>query len=441
VTALTDTSAPRGLAARHHARLRGAWGDSLLRNSVLIMANTVVTSLLGYVYWLVAARLFDTATVGLASAVIGLMTITAIVANVGVAGALVQRLPGRARGAEWSTSLSAGIVGAGVAGTVGGLAVIGVLALAGSGLDVVHGSLAFAAVFVLGVCSWALSMVLDYTFIAERSSGHMLVRGTLMGVLKIPLLALAAAGGATALGLFGSWVGATVLAAAVGLAVQVPRMGKAFRFRLAVRRELRAMGRSVAGNHLISIGNVLPVYLLPTLIVSRLDAADGAFFYMTWMLGGAFFMISSAIGSSLFAEGSNEPEALRARMRSAAKLVALLLTPAMLVMLIAGDRVLGVFGADYAAAGSTLLVLLTLSAVPDAITNLSVARLRVERRLGFAGALTIGMALTALAGSWLLLPSLGIAGAGWAWLGAQSLGSVAVAVDALARRARTVPTA
>src|SRR6478672_7592763 len=43
--------------------------DSLLRNSLFIMANTVVTSAFGFVFWLLAARLCSAPVVGLTAAI------------------------------------------------------------------------------------------------------------------------------------------------------------------------------------------------------------------------------------------------------------------------------------------------------------------------------------------------------------------------------------
>jgi O-antigen/teichoic acid export membrane protein len=113
-------------------------------------------------------------------------------------------------------------------------------------------------------------------------------------------------------------------------------------------------------------------------------------------------------------------------------LTAKLLLPAMITMALLGRYVLGVFGPQYAKAGIGLLLVLTLAAIPDAITNIQVAVLRVERRLRAAAILTCSMALVALIGGWALAPE-GITAIGVAWLAAQSLGSAWVAWD---RRAR-----
>ncbi len=158
-------------------------------------------------------------------------------------------------------------------------------------------------------------------------------------------------------------------------------------------------------------------------------AAEGAFFYTTWMVGSLFFTISAAASASLFAEGGYAPDELRHQRRRTVRLIAALLAPVMVGMLVAGPLVLGLFGAQYAAAGYPLLVLLVISAVPDAVTNVGVAQWRVQGRTGLVAALNIGMATVTLVGTWLLAPHLGVVAPGWAWLTAQTLGTVVVLLD------------
>jgi Na+-driven multidrug efflux pump len=82
----------------------------------------------------------------------------------------------------------------------------------------------------------------------------------------------------------------------------------------------------------------------------------------------------------------------------------------------------------------TLLRLLVLSAVPDGVTNVYAAVLRVQGRFRMVAVLNVGIAVVALLGAWVLLPQLGIIGAGWAWIGAQLAGCLFVAADLLAQR-------
>lgn len=419
---------------RARAALRGR---SLLRNSVWIIATTGVNSLLGYVFWIVVARSYEADEVGLASALIAAMSLLAAVVNLGTSAALVQRLPTLHDDVEWSRTTTASMVTATVAGLgMALLAALVVLPAITHRLDVVGSRPAYTVVFVIGVALWSLSVISDYLFIAERRTENMFVRNLVFGLVKLGAVAVIAATGArTSLGIFGAWVGASAIALGVAFIVLVPRLAHRYRPTLAgVRGEIRAMGGSYAGNYLISLGNQLGVFLLPVVVVTRLSATDNAYFYVAWLLGGAFFIISSAVGSALFAEGTHDPGELPQQTRSSVRITAALLGPAMLFFFVAAGWLLGLFGEEYADHATTLLIVLTASAVPDAITNLYVGRLRAEGRLGFPAVMTMCMAVVTVTTAWILLPGMGLTGAGVAWLVGQSAGSAACLVHALRRR-------
>jgi O-antigen/teichoic acid export membrane protein len=169
---------------------------------------------------------------------------------------------------------------------------------------------------------------------------------------------------------------------------------------------------------------VTPV-VLPVLVVLRLGVTPNAYFYVTEMLGGVFFMISPSVSVAVFAEGVRTGADLRAVVVKALRVIAALLAPAIVVMVAGGRLILGLFGASYETAGYGLLVLLAIAALPDAVSNVAVSVFRVRRRLAYSSALNLGILVTTLAGAWVLMPPLGIAGVGVAWLGAQSLGALA----------------
>ena len=176
--------------------------------------------------------------------------------------------------------------------------------------------------------------------------------------------------------------------------------------------------------------------VMPILVVIRLGVTLNAYFYITWMVGAIFFIVSPSVATALFAEGVRMRSDLRRVVAKALRMICVLLAPAMLVMIVAGRFILGLFGASYAAAGYGLLVLLAISALPDAVSNVAVAVLRVTHRLGYSVALNIGIFVVSLVGAWLLMPTLGILGVGVTWLGAQTLGAIAsLPVFAQVRRA------
>jgi O-antigen/teichoic acid export membrane protein len=194
----------------------------------------------------------------------------------------------------------------------------------------------------------------------------------------------------------------------------------------------------VVWQQVIGLGGNFPPFVLPLLVTARLSATENAYFYTAWMVGSVFFIISPAVSQSLFAEGSHSSATIRETTVRAAKTVALFLVPCIAVFLAGGGSlILSSFGPAYRANAATLLQLLVVSAIPDAVTNLYVSVCRVHGRLREAAALNASMAAGALTMTWFLLPHLGIVAVGWSWLTAQCLGTMYVLYTATRNRMRS----
>ncbi len=421
---------PRDLAPGIVALVQRARADSLLRNSLYIMTTTVVTSLLGYVYWIVAARTYPARDVGLGSALLAAITLASGLTNLGLGQTLVHLLPQRASGPLWSRTVNAAFGVAGTTGLFAGVVAVLVLPLASPQLAVVGRDPIYTVAVVVGVPLWTASSLLDSLFVAERAAGNMLARNVFFAVLKIPLLLVPLLGLRllAPLAILGSWVIASAVAALVSFVVLIPRLRRGYRPVVhGLVAQVRPMLSLFAGHHLINLGSVASVYLLQILVSARLSTADNAYFYTTWMLGGFLFTLETSVASSLFAEGAHGGD-LGRKVRTSALVIGALLIPAMILFLVAGRYLLGIFGPSYREHGAALLTLLVVAAIPDGITNVYVSVLRVRRRLREAATLNLGMAALTIALAWPLLLRLGIEGAGWAWLIAQTVGSCAVAI-------------
>jgi O-antigen/teichoic acid export membrane protein len=198
------------------------------------------------------------------------------------------------------------------------------------------------------------------------------------------------------------------------------------------------MRSTVGGHHAISIGNMAPQYVLPLLVTAILSTGQNAVYFATWRVAGAFFVISVAVATSLFAEISHDHGSLRTSARRSIKLIAVLLVPGIAIVAVAGREVLGILGPHYRE-GYELLLILTVASIPDAITNVYVSVLRAQRRFRIATVLTCGMAVLAIVLTIVLLPPLGIVGAGIAWASSQVAGCLLVAWDVQRRRGTGTP--
>lgn len=403
--------------------------NSLLRNSIYIMTTTALTGSSGYLFWILAAHMYPPKDVGLASALIGTMMLAATLANLGIGPALIQTLPRMASGEAWSLSLNAvfmtGLFSSLVTGTVAAIA----LPFLSPKLTAVGHEGSFVLTLIAGVPLLTLASLLDSTFTAERAAGNMLARTAAFALMRIPLLVIPVLfGQVNALLICIAWILAAGISVVTG-AFLIARLKRAYRLTIrGVFKQLRAMLSLVAGHQFISFGALAPIYLLPVIVVARLSLAENAYFYTSWQVGSLFFMVSPSVATALLAEGSHTSSDILRKARSSVLIISALLCPPMLLALLGGHLILSLFGPDYALYGYSLLTVLVISALPDALTNVYVAVLRVQNRLKSAAFLNLGMAAITLILAWVLLPRMGIVGVGWAWLIAQTTGTVVVLV-------------
>ena len=236
----------------------------------------------------------------------------------------------------------------------------------------------YVAVFLVGLAATIATDVTDKAFIAERRSERVLVRNLACSGGKVILVALPVLTSASALGLAWSWVLATVASMLVSLWL-LRGLGRGYRLSAVGTRALfRSTFRRAAGHHFVSVGNLAPGFLLPLLVAAMLSATQSAYFYTTWRVGSVFFIISAAVGTSLLADASRPDGDLARSVRTSIKLIVLLMTPAVIFCALAGGPILGILGHEYASHGYSLLMIMIVAAVPDAITNVYVAVLRVH---------------------------------------------------------------
>jgi O-antigen/teichoic acid export membrane protein len=414
--------------------LRRLAGDSLARNSVLIMATTVGTSGLGYLFWMVAARTLPPSAVGAATALISAATVVSMLSNLGIGHMFIQRLPGTAA-AVWSRIVSGGLLLGCAATTFTATAAALVLPRLAPNFAVLNASALVATAVAL-----TASTLLDYVFVAHRASHGMFWRNLALAAGKVLALpALTAAGLHSSAAVLVAWTLPSVMVTVVTLAVSPGRLSPGARLTGAgLAGEVPHVRGALTGHHLINLAQAGPGALLPVLVTARLGTSANAHFYVAWMTASVLFMVSPAVASAFYAERSNAGRGGGAvsLTRAAAVVLAVIGGPA-LILFAAGDRILGLFSAGYATGGGLLLKILVVAAIPDAVTNLAVAHWRSLGEFRRCRRLNLVMAVTCLALTWLWLPRFGIAAAGLAWLAGEFAGALLVAAVALRGRRRS----
>ncbi len=274
---------------------RRALADPMTRNSAALMANTAGTSVLGYAFWIIVARAFNADTSGTAAATTSAIQATILLASIGAAAALVEWLPRSTDALQWRQRVTTALAVAAVTAIVGALLVVAVLGSVSNTLPQLATPNG-AVLFVLGCVFFAVGQVVDYVAICEHRGGLLVIRNMLLCGLRIPLIFLPIAVLTAADSILLAWTAAAGLSLVWAIAAFGSTDGRSLRpCFTAMNSHLREMASALAGQHLITVTSMLAGYVLPIIVYSRLSAADNAYFYMTWMLGSVFFIISPAV--------------------------------------------------------------------------------------------------------------------------------------------------
>jgi O-antigen/teichoic acid export membrane protein len=402
-------------AANRRARSR----EPLLRNGHLLSASSVLTSVLGAAYWALATRFYPVNTVGRNYAAISAMLFLAGVGQLNLTNVLVRFVPvaggrtGRLVAQAYAAAFGITLL----------LAVGFVLLLPdiSPGLDFLHHPLVGAG-FAVATAGYALFVLQDGALTGLRRAGWVVLENAVFAGAKIVgvvLLALLIRGN----GILLSWALALIVAVV---------LTNAFLFGRAIPRHERAApdaagsGRPAPTPEYIMCDYIGALFwiaattLPPLIVLQRLGADEAAYFSLTWVIAYTLYLLSANMGSSLIVESATAPGRLARNCRRVLAHTGMLLVGCVLVLTAAAPLVLRVFGADYARHGTGLLRLLLLSALPNLVVAVAVSVCRARRRMKTVIAILAAVCSLALVLMVVLLPVLGLTGAGAAWLIAQS---------------------
>ncbi|MEV4438819.1 lipopolysaccharide biosynthesis protein [Streptomyces sp. NPDC049577] len=413
-------------------RLPGSGGSPLFRNAFALMLNTGISAVLGLGYWLVAARYYSEDAVGQGSAAIAAMKLLAGLAAVTLTGALARFIPvaGRTTGQLVLRTYAGSSVLVAVAAAVF-LLTLGVW---GPSYHFLHGTLPGLG-FVLAVVAWSVLTLQDGVLTGLRSAPWVPVGNTVFSAAKLALLVgLAVALPAT--GVFVSWV--------VSIAVSVVPLGWLV-FRRLVPRHVRLtektarpapyreIGRFLAGDCTGSLFSLAVVYLVPVIVASQVSPADNAYFYITSTIGGTVNLLAINMGASLTVEGSHDPARLAENCRAALRRMARIMIPVCVLLFVLAPYILRVFGRGYADAATPLLRWFAVGAALRVVMEVYFAVLRAQSRTAGLAYLQGLLCMLVLGLTLLLLPRMGLTGAGVA-----EISSLAVIVSIAAVKLRGV---
>jgi O-antigen/teichoic acid export membrane protein len=278
------------------------------------------------------------------------------------------------------------------------------------------------------VVAGANCVLVDYTFVVLRRSKLTFARTLTQALLKLLLLLALAAILGRALGIFMAWGLATLISVVVALWLFLPQALPGYRPRPTFGRHIsREMARFSITNYLCSgLVNVAPLSLIPIIVVNVLGARANAYSYIGWGAAAPLLAVTSAVATSLFAESSHRDESLAPNVKRSFKMGFLLLLPAVVAILVVGDKLLLIFGRDYSQETTSVLRVVATSAIPVTVTAIYLGIAQVQHRLKALVLVPAAIAVGTLVLSYALARPLGILGPAVAWTAIHSAVALAV---------------
>ncbi|MHA6622375.1 lipopolysaccharide biosynthesis protein [Pseudonocardia sp. DLS-67] len=415
---------------RLRSMLRG-WRDPQHRDGLALVLSSAISSIVGLLYWVVAARLFPPDEVGVNTTLISTMTLLGVTAQLNLGSALLRFVPVAGRSARSlvagcyaTTIVTACVLGAGFALGARWWApdLVGAL---GPGPLLVF--------FVLATPVWAVFAMHDYTLTAIKRAPLVPLENLAFSLLKVAFLVVG-----TVLVFRGVIAVSWVVATAVVVLVVAAYLTRVLRpTAVAAPSRVRIGPRSIAGYVSADWAGGLCTdaveFGLPLVVLYALDPDSAATFSVVWAIAYAFYLVTHGMSQSMVTHVASSPETCHTAVRTMVTKALTLIVPGVLVVVLGAGLILSIFGPHYAESGTTLLVLCALSAVPNVVVGAAVAVARIRQRPSaiFGVPATVAVIVVPLALA--LMPHRGLTGVGIALVVGQSVVAAGILLNRWAR--------
>jgi O-antigen/teichoic acid export membrane protein len=355
----------------------------VLRGAASLYGSTITTSALGFLFWLVAARLLAPSAVGSGSAAQSAAQLIATVGLLGLGTLTIAELSvdrTEARSLIAAASVVAATVSAGAA-LIAGLT----LSHTTGRLAPSVGGVVPLVMFALLAGTTAAGLIADDACIGLLRGRIQLTRNTVFAAGKLALLPIAI----YALDLrHGEEIVLVWLIATVPSLVLAYRLigGEAIGSWRPDFANLVAKRRLIWSHHLLNVAVIGPRLLAPVVVAAVVSPSANAGFYTASLITGFVNIIPAQLSIALFAVKPGDAEALTKETRITMRLCVVLSVLSGLFFLFASHGILELFRRTYVSAAPAMAVLGFVT-LPSAVKAHYVAIARVQGRMAQAARL------------------------------------------------------
>lgn len=383
-------------------------------NSIFNMAGTFILGGLGFVFWIIIARLYQPESVGIATALISLWTLLCNFTILGFHSSLNRYLP---KSMDKNGLISSSFTIVALVTLLAACVLWAGLPIFSPHLVFLRSNIFYFVSFIIFLIFNAWNMLVDSVFLAFRAAGNILVKNTIVSVTKLllPLIFIVLG----AYGIFAATAAAFLCGVAVSLIILAVKFKVRFSFTINFSLIKQTLSYSFA-NYITSFVLNMPSLILPVLILNAISAKFAAYYYVASMIQSILQVIPVAVGQSLLTEGSYNEAELKKHVRKAFKTVSLILLPTILFISLFGNILLEFFGKSYASEGFLFLQLYSISTIFTAILLISNAIMNIKHQRITLMIWNVISSLLTLGFSYAFISDK-LTGIGWGWMLGQAI--------------------
>ncbi|MBI3673276.1 MAG: phosphotransferase [Rhizobiales bacterium] len=406
----------------------------LIRNGYALVASAGLTSMLGLVYWILAARIYSPEELGLGAALISTLLTLGNVAQLNFGNLLNRFLPvaGRFSGRLIMIAYGCGCVAA----LVISLAAMTLIEHYFQALDKLFDT-PFATVgFVAATVAWTIFALQDSVLAGLRKGTVVPIENAVYSIAKIGLLFVFAGTATLGSGVFAAWIvplPAIVLVVNLVIFLRILPRHQATDGPAGDDIGIFAVARFFGWDYVGTLATMAAMGLAPLLVLRESGASALAAYHLAWTMAYTLYLIGRSMGVSLLTEASSDRSRMLALVADALVHTMIPLIFAVLAIIVAAPWIMGLFGPSYALIGTPLLRILALSCLPWGAVTIYLSYMRAAGRLWVVAAAQIVTLLIVIGLGLPLLRRYGAVGMGYSWLIANSLVFIGIAAFAIWR--------
>jgi O-antigen/teichoic acid export membrane protein len=321
------------------------------------MSSAFFLSAIGFLFWVVAARLYTKEDLGIATALISSASVIILISRLGLDQSIIRF--SKEMGKKVITTF---IIVSTLVALIIGIIYIYSLRFISPELAIIYD---YKLLFLIFLTANSFVNSIGISFIAFRLSKYYFVQSLLEGSRILFLFPLTIFG---TIGLFTSFGIGYIISLAFS-AIFLLRMGVT---QIGIdQRFLKCSMNFSLGNYLANLLILSPNQLLTIMVLQVLGPEEAAQYYMAYAITLLLFVIPGAFSTSLFVEGSNGYEIRNGIIKSIIGTFSLLV-PAILFICIFGKFILEFMGLE-SAGGYELLVLLSISSIFSSLIHIYIS--------------------------------------------------------------------